>query len=123
MLGPSLVVQTDMLFIARRCESDLTLYVQYWCDEHQYHTDWLPSFSLKSKPAAISKNASGVNAAQSLAASDIVQAPVLSSAKLVTSQSSDTVLCRSAQCRSARSAQYVAAQYAAKGPHFCGYCG
>ena len=51
-------------------------------------TDWMHSFCLKSKQAAISKNASDVNAAQSLAACDIVQAPALSSAKLVTSQSS-----------------------------------
>lgn len=37
------------------------------------HTDWMPSLSLKSKQAATSKNASDVNAAQSLAASDILR--------------------------------------------------
>ncbi len=35
MLGPSLVVQTDMLFVPHRCESDLTFEVHHWCDEHQ----------------------------------------------------------------------------------------
>ena len=48
------------------------------------HTDWIPNFSLKSKQAATSKNASDVNAAQSLAGPDILQVRVFSSARLVT---------------------------------------